>query len=411
MRNIRRFPAEAARQGKQLCGRLAIGVVSLRRRRLSGVTFVGVTGSCGKTTAKDLIGAVLASRFAGVVSSGTHNSLRWILPAVLATRRSHRFCVQEIGAAGPDSIDKSIRAFRPDVAVVTTVGQDHYKAFRTLEATAAEKAKLVAAVPPGGTALLNADDPYVLAMRERCVGRVLTYGRSEAADVRAVDVRSDWPDRLSFVALYAGESQPVATRLCGEHWTPCVLAALATGLVLEIPLAESARVVERVEPPPGRMSPVEPAGGVIFMRDDWKAPLWSIPPALEFLRRARAARKIAVIGTLSDYAGANARKYAAVARQALRVADHVVFAGRWARGTLPAADATVPDALRAFVTVDEAARWLRDFLRSGDLVLLKGSRRVDWLERVIRAWTEAQAAPRRRKDREHGSAERPGEAC
>jgi UDP-N-acetylmuramyl pentapeptide synthase len=351
------------------------------------VTFVGVTGSCGKTTTKDLIVAVLASRLPGTANIKSYNSLRWIILTLLATRPRHRFCVQEIGASGPNSIGKSVGLVRPEIAVVTNVGPDHHKAFRTLEATAAEKMRLVAALSPGGTALLNADDPYVLSMRERCAGRVLTYGTSETADLRALGVRSAWPGRLSFTAVHAGERVPLETRLCGEHWAPCVLAALGVGLAFGIPLTESARVLARVEPRPGRMSPLE-AEGVTFVRDDWKAPLWSIPPALAFLRSAAATRKIAVIGTLSDYAGSNEKKYAAVAREALAAADHVVFAGRWSRGALRAGSGE-SGTLHVFDEVEQAARWLRGFLQPGDLVLLKGSLTVDRLERVIRAWTRA----------------------
>jgi UDP-N-acetylmuramyl pentapeptide synthase len=388
MGNVRRLSTQAWRRGKARIGGLVLAAMSRHRRSLSGVTFVGVTGSCGKTTAKDLIGGVLASRFSGIANYRSGNSLRWILLTLLATRPSHRFCVQEIGASGPNSIGKSIQLVRPAVAVVTNVGADHCKAFRSLEATAAEKAKLVVAVPASGTAILNADDPHVLAMREKCAGRVLTYGLSETADLRAVDVRSAWPGRLSFTVVHAGERVPLVTQLCGEHWTPCVLAALGVGLAFGIPLSQGARALARVEPRPGRMSPVE-VDGVTFVRDDWKAPLWSIPPALAFLRSAAAARKIAVIGTLSDYAGSNEKRYAMVARESLGAVDHVIFAGRWARGALRAARAAAPGALQAFDTVEEAARWLRGFLRPGDLVLLKGSLTVDHLERVIHAWRRA----------------------
>jgi UDP-N-acetylmuramyl pentapeptide synthase len=133
------------------------------------------------------------------------------------------------------------------------------------------------------------------------------------------------------------------------------------------------------------MSPVELEDGVVFVRDDWTAPLWSIPPALEFLRTARATRRVAVIGTLSDYPGSNEKRYAAVARQALEAADHVVFVGRWSRGALRAAPAGRPDALLAFERLEGAAEHLREFLRPGDLVLLKGSLTVDHLERIIEA--------------------------
>jgi len=127
------------------------------------VSFIAVTGSAGKTTTKDLIAAVLSSRHRGSKSPGTHNSAHWVSHTVLGARRGDGFCVHELGATGPGSLDDAIALVRPRIAVVTNVGGDHRSAFRTLDATAAEKAKVVHAVPRAGFAVLNADDPRVLA--------------------------------------------------------------------------------------------------------------------------------------------------------------------------------------------------------------------------------------------------------
>jgi UDP-N-acetylmuramyl pentapeptide synthase len=375
--------AQAVLAARRALG-LGIGrVMRLQRRRLHGVRFVGITGSCGKTTTKELAAAVLASRLDGVYSPSTRNSLFAVAVTLLRTRRHHAFCVQEVGSWGPGTLVRSVTLLEPDVAVVTNVGADHYKAFRTLEATAREKRTLVEGLGPGGVAILNADDPHVAGMAASAPGRVTTYGLSAHADVRATDVVDAWPERLQFTVHHAGRSLPVRTRLVGAHLVPCVLAALAVGIELGVPLEDAVAAVGRVEPWRARMSPVELEDGVVFVRDDWKAPLWSVPPALAFLRSARAERRIAVIGTLSDYPGSNEKRYAAVARQALDAADHVVFVGRWARGALRAAPPGRPDALLAFERVEEAAEHLRQFLRPGDLVLLKGSLTVDHLDRII----------------------------
>ena len=167
------------------------------RRSVAGVTFVAVTGSAGKTTTKELVAAVLGSRHLGTKSPGTHNSAHWVSHTVLGARRGDGFCVQELGATGPGSLDDAIALVRPRVAVITNVGGDHRSAFRTLEATATEKAKVVHAVPRAGLAVLNADDPRVLAMADSCRGRVLTYGLRPDAIVRAESVRSSWPDTSS----------------------------------------------------------------------------------------------------------------------------------------------------------------------------------------------------------------------
>jgi UDP-N-acetylmuramyl pentapeptide synthase len=390
--------------------KLGIGVgrlAQLQRRRLGAVRFVGITGSCGKTTTKELAAAVLSARLQGVWSPTTRNSLFAVAATLVRTRVHHDFCLQEVGSWGTGTLSRSVALLRPDVAVVTNVGADHYKAFRSLEATAREKRTLVEGLAADGVAILNADDPHVAAMAAFAPGRVTTYGLAPDADVRATDVVDAWPDRLAFTVHHAGRSLPVRTRLCGAHLAPCVLAALAVGIELGVPLEDAVAAVAGVEPWRARMSPVELEDGVAFVRDDWKAPLWSVPPALAFLGRARSARRIAVIGTLSDYPGSNEKRYAAVARQALEAAEHVVFVGRWARGALRAAPAGRPEALRAFERVEEAAAHLREFLRPGDLVLLKGSQTVDHLERIVEARAAAIAAGRAGS----GAAREPGPAA
>ncbi|MBA3318928.1 MAG: hypothetical protein H0T50_12680 [Gemmatimonadales bacterium] len=354
------------------------------RRRLGHVIFVAVTGSAGKTTTKELVAAVLARRYRGSKSPGTRNAAHWVARTVLGVRRDERFCVQELGASGPGSLDRAVALVRPRVAVITNIGGDHRKAFRTLDATATEKSKVVNAVPAGGLAVLNADDPRVLALAGSCRGHVLTYGLTPDAAVHAESVTSSWPDRLSFIAIHGEQRVVVHTRFCGVHWVHACLAAITTGVGLGIPLAEAAAALADAEPWPGRLTPVV-AGGVTFMRDEVKASLWSIGPSLEFLRGARAPRKVAVIGTISDYGGRASAVYASVARQALDVADEVVFVGPQALRCASARTHPKGAALHAFLTPREAHRHLADTLVPGDLVLLKGSQRADHLLRLMLA--------------------------
>jgi UDP-N-acetylmuramoyl-tripeptide--D-alanyl-D-alanine ligase len=354
------------------------------RRTVSGVTFIAVTGSAGKTTTKDLIATVLATRHLGTKSPGTLNSAHWVSHTVLGARRGDGFCVHELGATGPGSLDEPIALVRPRVAVVTNVGGDHRSSFRTLEATAAEKAKVVHAVPRAGFAVLNADDPRVLAMAGSCRGRVLTYGLSPDASVHAESVRSSWPDRLSFTVIHGEQRVAVHTRLCGVHWIHACLAAITTGVGLGVPIPVAAAALAAVEPLPGRYQPVG-AGGVTFIRDEFKASLWSVAPALEFLRDSRAPRKVAVFGTISDYSGRASPVYAEVARRALEVADEVIFVGPQALRSGGARGHPKGAALRAFTSIRDAHRHLAESLVPGDLVLLKGSQRADHLLRLVLA--------------------------
>ena len=242
---------------------------------------------------------------------------------------------------------------------------------------------MIAGLPKNGTAILNADDARVLAMQEKCAGRVVTYGLNEQAMVRAVNIRGKWPKRLSFTVLYGDQSQFIQTQLCGTHLVPCVLAALAVGVTMGIPLEAAVQAVQKVAPFPGRMSPESLPCGATVIRDDWKAPLWTVPSALKFMAEAQAKRKIIVIGTISDYRGDASSKYISVARQAFDVADYVFFVGPWASRCLRAKQNPADDRLQAFSNVQAVTQFLTDFLQPEDLVLIKGSHEADHLMEIV----------------------------
>ena len=355
----------------------------MRRPSLRQTALIGITGSAGKTTTKDLLASILESHFPkGQKGIGTLNGPYDVARLVLRTRPSDAYCVTEIAITNDAGIDFPLALFRPTVGVVTTIGGDHVSAYGSLEGIAAEKSKLVSLLPAHGIAVLNADDPRVLAMQSQFSGRTITYGMNDDAMLRGEAITSSWPDRLSFTVTWNGQSVRVQTQLCGSHWVPVVLAALATGVALGVPLEVAAAAVARVEPFEGRMSPVQGDDGVTFMRDDWKAPFWTIAPTFHFMQQARATRKVVVIGTISDYIGDSSRRYVEIARQALAVADCVLFVGPRASACLRAKQ-DASDQLFAFPSLRNASTFLSGYLRSGDLVLLKGSTRTDHLERLI----------------------------
>lgn len=357
------------------------------RRTFRQPVFIGVTGSAGKSTTKDIMASILALHLKkGRKVQGSANGLMDVIRLILCTRHSDAYSIAEIATTGPGSLDRMLALFKPTVAVVTNIGGDHLSAFRSLDAIADEKGKLVRCLPSTGLAILNADDPRVLKMRSKFSGRSVTYGLSADAMLRADSVNAVWPNRLSMTVTWNGHTARVTTQLCGDHWVSAVLAALATGLALGVPLSVAVQAVAAVEPFEGRMSPVELNDGVTFIRDDWKAPLWTIAPTFEFMRQAFAKRKIIVMGTISDYGGDSSKRYVEVARQALAVADAVLFVGTRSSACLRAKKDTA-DQLFAFPSLRNASTFLQSYLQPGDLVLLKGSTRPDHLERLIFART------------------------
>ena len=350
------------------------------------VIFIGVTGSCGKTTTKELLYAVLTTQFHGRKSTANLNELFSLAKTILRVRPWHKFCLLEIGLSNPENwfpLEVPIGLARPRIGIVTAVGKEHLSTYKTIEAIAAEKAKLVAALPPNGTAVLNADDPNVSAMRRLHAGPIITYGVNLHAMVRAENIRASWPQRLTFTVHYEGQSHEVCTQLCGAHWVPSVLAALAGGIAMGVPLAAAVQAITQVPPFKSRMSPITRPDGVTFIDDTVKASLWSIPAALQFIKQAQAPRKTVVIGTISDYSCKSERAYVSIARQALEVADHVVFVGPRASKCLKAKRHQDDQALQAFYSKDAACDYLREWLRPGDLVLIKCSE-SDHLRRIVK---------------------------
>jgi UDP-N-acetylmuramoyl-tripeptide--D-alanyl-D-alanine ligase len=373
------------------------------RTRLAAVTVVAVTGSCGKTTTKELTAAVLSGLGRGTSSTGSDNCGDDVARDLLSVRPDDRYYVQELGAWGPGTLDAGIDLVRPDLAVVTNLRNDHYSAFHGPAGARAEKGKLVACLPPSGHAVLNADDPGVRQLADRSRAPVAWFGRDRSADLRATEVSSAWPEPLSFRAYHRGRGVPVRTRLHGEHLLGSALAAIAVGLLLGRSLEQAATALAAAEPPARRMTAVTGADQVTFVRDDFKAPVDSIPEVIDFLNAATADRRLAVFGRISDYPGRSRRAYSQAARLALTALDGVVFVGRravelWGERTdrtreaqdrlrreigLPADHGPIPGEMYALGSVADASRFLSGYLRGGDLVLLKGSGPTDHLERIM----------------------------
>lgn len=355
----------------------------LHRTLLTRTTFIGVGGSSGKTTTKDLIAAILGAHANCKASPGTGNELWSVEWAVKATNRGHTFSVVELSEHSPGALDSALRVVRPQIGVLTLIAREHYSAFGSMEAIAAEAAKIVAGLPRDGVAVLNRDDPHLRAIGDRYSGSIVWVGRAEGANIRLLESRSQWPEPLTLRVWFDGETHEVKTRLHGVHLTLPALCALGVAVAASVPFAMAAEAVGQAEASYARMQIEAGADGVVFVRDDWKAPEWSFAAPLQFMRDAHARRKLVVIGSISDSPRSPSKRYAYAARQALEVADVVLLVGVDARGALKAELGRDRGALHAFVQIREAAEFLRNELREGDLVLLKGTNLQDHLVRVV----------------------------
>ncbi|MEO8467944.1 MAG: UDP-N-acetylmuramoyl-tripeptide--D-alanyl-D-alanine ligase [Gammaproteobacteria bacterium] len=353
--------------------RSSILCAPLYRRVLSRTRFIGITGSGGKTTTKDLSFEVLRSKFRVHKSVGSKNTFDAVARGLFGIRPGAAYHVQEVGAKAPGSLDRTVKLLAPSIAVVTNIRSDHITSYKTEDEVAREKSKLVKALSPDGIAILNADDERVIAMSALAPGAVITFGLSPTADVRADQVVSEWPGGLRFVVSHRGQSFAGSSALHGTHFIHCVLAAVAVGIATGISVPEALQAMRELGPRTGRMSVYSSRRGVTFIRDEWKSPLWSIRAPIDFLRTVPSRRKVLVLGTISDYRGSSYPSYRETVEYALGAADEVIMVGEHAGKAPRIAKQLGSDAVRGFSTVEAAARYLLDTAASGDVVLIKGA--------------------------------------
>lgn len=350
------------------------------RRRLNKTTVIGITGSCGKTSTVYFLHHILAQQ--GVCHLGiNHNIPRVVIKNILKVKRSDRFYIQEISGHEPGVINRIVRHFSPDISVVTTIGQDHYTNYRTLEAVAEEKGTLVEHTRNGGMAVLNLDDNYVAAMAERTSAHILTFGINKNADVRASNISATWPERLSLTVNYRGSNIRIDTGLVGSLWVTSVLAAVAAALAAGISLADCASALHNIDPVNRRMSLHQIPAGAMVISDCNKAPYWGLYNCINVLSDAKAPRKTLVVGSISDMSGSVGSKYRNIAREGLAIADRVIFVGVYVVSVRKMITPENASRLFAFDSIQEAARFLEADVMPEEVILIKSGKK-EHLERL-----------------------------
>ncbi|WP_131741718.1 UDP-N-acetylmuramoyl-tripeptide--D-alanyl-D-alanine ligase [Actinomadura roseirufa] len=385
-------PAVVVDDVQEALGRLARGVLT----RLPGTTVIAVTGSAGKTSTKDLIAQVVSRAGPAVWPPGSFNNEIGLPLTVLRADAGTRYLVLEMGARGAGHIAYLTGIAPPHVGVVLNVGTAHVGEFGSKEAIARAKGELAEAVPPDGTAVLNADDPLVSAMAARTPGRVVTFGRAADATVRAEDETLDEQGRARFTLVTPEGTAPVALRLHGAHAVPNALAAAAAARAAGLGLAAVAAALSEADPVSRwRMEVTERDDGVTVVNDAYNANPESTAAALDTLAHlARGRRAYAVLGEMAELGAASAAEHAKIGQHAARsgVAGLVVVGAKAA--AMAEGAARVASWTGECVQVDDvgaAVTALSERLRPRDVVLVKGSR-VAGLERVAAALLDGRAA-------------------
>ncbi len=352
---------------------VAYGLLARFWRDRFAIPVVGVTGSVGKTTLKEMLAAALSPLGPVLKTPASQNNETGVPKALLQLTPDHKAAVVEMGMRGSGQIAYLCGIARPTVGVLTVIADNHLELLGSRDAIADAKGELLEALPAEGLAVLNADDPYLPRLRAKTAARVVTYG--EAGDDRAESIISA-SDGWQFTV----RGVPVEINSLSRHDIGNALAALAVADALGVPLADAADALRAYVPPPMRMQVVKTAAGVTVLNDAYNAAPASMKSALQTLAAYPGGRRIAFLGDM--------RELGARADEAHRELGGVIsdLGGLDALYTVGGLAALIPDAAQRFADSDEAARFAREALtlEPGDVVLVKASRAVA-LEKVVAA--------------------------
>jgi len=345
---------------------------------------VGITGSVGKSSTKELTWAVLRQRFNTLKSPGNLNNEIGLPLTLLRLDDSHQRVVLEMGMYALGEISELCAIARPHVGVVTNVGPTHLERLGTIERIAQAKAELVQALPADGVAVLNRDDPFVREMAHQTQARVFTYGLTPEADLWASDIVSEGLEGIRFVLHYQDEAIHAKVPLLGRHSVHTALRATAVGLIegmtwheIMTGLQDSA-VQLRLVSVPG-------INGSTLLDDTYNASPASTIAALNLLDDL-TGRKIAVLGDMAELGDYEEEGHRKVGCRAADTVNLLITVGPRAR--LMAEEARAcglpPEAVIEVETNDQAIAHLRQIVQPGDIVLVKGSRSMA-MEEIVSA--------------------------
>ncbi len=364
-------------------------IAAYHRSRFSKLRVVGVTGSNGKSTTKEMIAAVLSSRFRVLKNEGTLNNLVGVPQTLCRLDSATDIAVLEMGSSFPGEISKLSAIVQPEVGVLTNVGPSHLEYFGDLDGVAKEKGALAEALSDTGRLVLNADDPRTWALRFQSKAAFVGYGweSGEPTDVTARDVVCNRDGTWSFTACFerSGEHGRVDLPLLGRHNVANALAAMAVGEFYGVGIPDMVSVLRAFHGLKMRMESFS-LGTVRVINDAYNANPQSLARAVEVLNEVPAqGKKIVVLGDMLELGEAERRIHeeagGALASSSVSVLICVGARASWAAETFRREKRLAQEVVQ-FKETSEASGFLSQVVADGDVILLKGSRGMA-LERVL----------------------------
>lgn len=363
--------------------RVALGDLAAAYRGEFDLPVVAIAGSNGKTTTKELVAAILRQKLSTLWSEASFNNDIGVPLTLLRLERTHQAAVLEVGTNHPGELQPLVRMIRPRYGIITNIGREHLEFFGDLDGVAREEGTLAELLPAEGTLFLSGDGKFTSPLAARCKATVVRVGFEESCDWRASSLRLG-KDGTSFrvtspTAAFAGEYR---INLIGRHQVSNALFAIALGAELGLSRDEIQRGLAECQPAKMRLEVYE-RNGVRVLDDAYNANADSVIAALRTLTELPCkGRTVAVLGDMAELGRHTESAHREVGRLAAELGVGQLFAvGKMAPVTAQAAREAGLSRVMEFGDVDTAAGAVKNFVRPGDLLLLKASR-VARLERI-----------------------------
>lgn len=365
----------------------ALQLLGAAARRLWGKPLLAVTGSAGKTTTKEILAHILATRFRVMKSSGNLNNHIGLPLQLLKLEAEHDLAVVEMGMNHAGEIRALGALAHHDLAVVTTVAPVHLEFFGSLAEIARAKYEIIETLPSGGVAVLNADDDYVCQFGRDFKGKVVTFGIKRSADVCAQKVKLNGSEGSTFELVVGSVGEPVTFPLVGEHNIYNALAAAAAAMERGISPSQAAVALSGIAPPDKR-GQVLHLNGATIINDCYNSNPRALEAMIDTLASMKAERRILVVGEMLELGPTAEDLHRECGKHAAeKKIDMVIGVRGMARAVAEAACGSGTQA-QFMETPEQAGEWLARNLRPGDAVLLKASRGVK-LERALEMLQES----------------------
>ena len=362
----------------------ALQMLATAVRRVWGKPLIGVTGSAGKTTTKEAIAHVLATHFKILKSEGNFNNHFGLPLMLLKLEPAHDLAVIEMGMSHGGEIRALARIAQPEIGVVTNVAPVHLEFFDSLADIARAKYELIEALPPNGTAVLNADDEYVSQFGRDFKGKVITYGANPTAEVRAENVQSLGAEGSEFEVVSPCGREHARLPLVGDHNILNALAAVSVACSRGMSFSDAVAALASLKPADKRGQVLQ-LGNITVINDCYNSNPKALNAMVDALAAMKAKRRIVVAGEMLELGPAGEQMHRDAGKHVAQKKIDMLI------GVRGLANAMVEGASHAGMkaefkaTPEAAGEWLARELRDGDVVLLKASRGVK-LEKALEIW-------------------------